>query len=287
MKLLRLLFSAAALLAALGTARADGPVSFLVAGTTTGSSPRFETFVVTVSDPSAIGSLRYYLPNVFFPRVAVRIAAGVDGVNRDEYSSPARAWSWRVTEVLAVESQVQPAVYPPLFPPQNLPGPAYSGAPSDIEADPAGWIARNGDVIAFERFRVVGEVASNPDRAAKPTLLNYSTRGVVGTGEQTLIGGLVISEGGVASRVAATSILVFSENSYASNGIVYPVAGNERWQDNFRAAELQARYPSLVPGSPQESALLLNLAPGAYTIHVKGAGGAPGVALLEIYGTRP
>jgi hypothetical protein len=39
---------------------------------------------------------------------------------------------------------------------------------------------------------------------------------------------------------------------------------------------------ALVPGSA-DAALLIHLAPGAYTVHLSGLGGTSGNALIEVY----
>jgi hypothetical protein len=65
------------------------------------------------------------------------------------------------------------------------------------------------------------------------------------------------------------------------------VAANDNWQAQpagaaAATAAVDAGAFPLAAGS-RDAALVLNLAPGAYTLRVAGVGGATGVALAEIY----
>jgi len=57
--------------------------------------------------------------------------------------------------------------------------------------------------------------------------------------------------------------------------------GNDDWGSDPNAQNLAAI--GMAPGSPRESALLVTLQPGIYTVIVSGAGGATGIALVEVY----
>jgi uncharacterized protein YfiM (DUF2279 family) len=64
------------------------------------------------------------------------------------------------------------------------------------------------------------------------------------------------------------------------------VASNDNWSDRNMSA-LQLAMSSvgafkLEPDS-KDAAILISLAPGAYTVQVRGAGSSTGVALLEVY----
>ncbi len=66
-----------------------------------------------------------------------------------------------------------------------------------------------------------------------------------------------------------------------------PVASNTGWGTNSNAAQIAAAAASvgafaLQPGSA-DSALLVTLQPGSYTMVVTGVGGSTGVALAESY----
>jgi hypothetical protein len=63
------------------------------------------------------------------------------------------------------------------------------------------------------------------------------------------------------------------------------IGTNHNWQDDIGAAYVAAN--GLAPGNPSESALLQNLAPGAYTVIVSGKDSTPGIGLVELYDLSP
>ncbi len=128
-----------------------------------------------------------------------------------------------------------------------------------------------------------------------------AVRGTAGTGNATLIAGFMIEgamkqvlvravgprlEGfGVSGALADPRIVVFDSAGRT-------VAENDNWSavgdsdtELITAAAAKAGTFPLAPGS-RDSAVLRVLAPGAYTVHVSGVGGATGIALLEVYGGR-
>jgi hypothetical protein len=58
------------------------------------------------------------------------------------------------------------------------------------------------------------------------------------------------------------------------------MGANDNWEDSQL---LDIAATSLAPPNPQESALLIWLAPGAYTAIVRGNNGGTGIGLLEAY----
>ena len=64
-----------------------------------------------------------------------------------------------------------------------------------------------------------------------------------------------------------------------------PILVNDDWQTDAAAGALAAS--GYQPGHPKESALMLTLNPGPYTAIVSGAGGAVGVAIVEVYKIGP
>ena len=116
---------------------------------------------------------------------------------------------------------------------------------------------------------------------------NISTRGPVQTGDAVLIGGVII--GGSANK----SVL-FRALGPSLNGVSTPlanptldiyqgatlIASNDNWQDT-QAAAISAT--GLAPTNTKESAVLLDLAPGAYTMVVRGLNGGTGIGLVEGY----
>jgi arylsulfate sulfotransferase len=125
-------------------------------------------------------------------------------------------------------------------------------------------------------------------------LKNMSTRGSVGTGDNVLISGFIVGDVGnttVIVRALGPSLANFGLSGvlsdptltiYDSSGTV--IASNDNWLENINWIDV--RKNALSPPSEQESALVLHLPPGAYTAMVRGANGATGNALVEVYTLR-
>ncbi len=139
--------------------------------------------------------------------------------------------------------------------------------------------------------------ASENPQSEYQRLIDISTRGEVGTGENVLIGGLVIT-GNSPKKVLIRGV----GPSLAAQGVAGPladpvlkvfrgaveIAQNDNWSDDLTAAaavtaaETATGAFHLESGS-KDAALLMTLAPGLYTVHVAGANNTTGVALVEIY----
>jgi hypothetical protein len=127
--------------------------------------------------------------------------------------------------------------------------------------------------------------------AAGSKLGNISTRALVQTGNNVMIGGFIIT-GSAQKRVIVRAI----GPSLAQHGITNPlldptlelhngngavIASNDNWRDT-QQAEIQAT--GLAPGDDRESAIVRSLTPGSYTAIVRGKNNTIGVALVELYG---
>jgi hypothetical protein len=145
----------------------------------------------------------------------------------------------------------------------------------------------------------VYDVSSN---AAVPTkqLVNLSTRGAVGTGDDALFGGFYIS--GNESKKVLIRAIGPGLTTYGVTGVladpmlkIYDsksvlIAANDNWSTQTApatSAEVAAASTAtgafpLAAGSA-DAAIVLTLQPGAYSAIVTGAGTTTGSALLEIY----
>ena len=124
-----------------------------------------------------------------------------------------------------------------------------------------------------------------------PQVLNLSTRGLVGTGDNVLIGGFIVS--GTEPKTMVLRALGPSLSSFGLSGLladpilrVYDssgnvVASNDNWQSDPNASLVEAN--GLAPGNPSEAAILRGLAPGAYTVIVTGKDATSGIGLVELY----
>jgi arylsulfate sulfotransferase len=122
-------------------------------------------------------------------------------------------------------------------------------------------------------------------------LTNVSGRSFVGTGDSVLIGGFIVGDvgsGTVIVRALGPSLGSFGVSQplsdpvltiYDSNGSV--IATNDNWQDGNNALDVQRNQ--LAPPNALDSAIVLRLPAGAYTAVVRGASGATGNALVEVY----
>ena len=117
---------------------------------------------------------------------------------------------------------------------------------------------------------------------------NISTRSNVGTGDDVLIGGFIVTgtePKEVIARAIGPSLMVNGKLAdpilelHDSAGV--KIATNDNWQN---ATNKQAIINSgLAPSDDMESAVLRTLDPGVYTTIVRGVGGTTGLALVEIY----
>jgi PKD repeat protein len=123
-------------------------------------------------------------------------------------------------------------------------------------------------------------------------LLNISSRLRAQTGDNTLIGGFIIT-GTSAKKVAvralgpSTQVPGFVPDTilelHDSTGAL--VTSNDNWGDSPEASQIQA--VGLAPGDSRESAILRLLNPGAYTAVVRGKNNAIGTAVVEAYDLDP
>jgi hypothetical protein len=132
------------------------------------------------------------------------------------------------------------------------------------------------------------------DQAANSQLANISTRGLVQTGDNVMIGGFILGSGGstsVAVRGIGPSLGpgltdVLGDPTLElrdSNGAL--LVSNNDWQDDpTSAAELTAH--GLAPQNPLESGIFTSLAPGAFTAVLAGNNGGVGIGLVEIYNVQ-
>ena len=124
------------------------------------------------------------------------------------------------------------------------------------------------------------------DETEGSQLANISTRAFVDTGDNVLIGGVIIGGGAGQALVRAIgpSLPLTGKladptlDLYDTNGVL--LASNDNWRDTQEAEITATMIP---PTDDAESAILQTLAPGAYTAIVRGKEGTTGVALVEVY----
>ena len=121
-------------------------------------------------------------------------------------------------------------------------------------------------------------------------LVNVSTRMAVLTGENVLIGGFIVQGATpktLVVRARGPSLTPFGITNALANPRLDLYAGptviasNDDWGTAANAPDLVAS--GLAPGNAREPALLVTLAPGAYTAMVTGVGGTTGVGIVEVF----
>lgn len=126
------------------------------------------------------------------------------------------------------------------------------------------------------------------DRAVDSKLANISTRGLVQTGDNVLIGGLIVlgqNSLSVIVRAIGPSLAVAGklpdptlELRDGNGGLI---ASNDNWRSEQEAEIIATTVP---PTNDLESAIVRDLAPGSYTAIVRGVNNTTGVAVVEAYG---
>ena len=128
------------------------------------------------------------------------------------------------------------------------------------------------------------------DTTASSTLGNASTRGLVATGDDALIAGFIVGNGGsdtVVVRAIGPSLPITAWpihcadptlDLYDDNGAI--IRSDDNWRD---AQESLIQSTGLAPTNDFESAIIRSLEPGNYTAVVRGKDGGTGVALVEVY----
>ena len=120
------------------------------------------------------------------------------------------------------------------------------------------------------------------------TLANISTRLLVETGDNVLIGGFIVTgthSKEVLLRAIGPSLPLDGKLAnpvlelHDASGAV--ITTNDDWQTNTNEQEIVDT--GLAPTNPLESALLVPLDPGAYTAIVTGANNGTGIGLVEAY----
>ena len=132
------------------------------------------------------------------------------------------------------------------------------------------------------------------DANGTASVVNISTRGFVLTGENVMIGGLIVT-GDEPSQLVLRGIGPSLGNFGVPNALADPflelrdahgtlVQANNNWADTQQAA---LRNAGLAPTNELESAIVISVAPGNYTAILKGADGGTGNGLVEVYKVSP
>jgi hypothetical protein len=202
-------------------------------------------------------------------------------------SVPAGAWSGKVTPVDAIASDFAQVG-------------AFSLPPGSADAAvkvtlPAGSYTSQVEGAGGATGVALAEIYDADNGYPDTQLVNLSARAYVGTGGDVLITGLVIS-----GSTSETVLIRASGPAIAAFGVAgalpdpqiqlldsgqHLIASNSAWGGNPQissAAAAVGAFPWSNPASG-DSAVLVTLPPGSYTVQTSGRSGDAGVALLEVY----
>ncbi|MBL9186780.1 MAG: hypothetical protein JNK23_04830 [Opitutaceae bacterium] len=194
--------------------------------------------------------------------------------------------------------------YPPgtelaYFSNPRLIAPSPAGAPLGIAAGLPGE-ADNALTIERTAFAAASYRLQTQTPAAAGTLINVATRSAVGTGEEALIAGFVISGSqpkpvliraagpalrgfGVGDAIADPVLRVFSGGAVIAENDQWsvPLGGGRTGAEIMAAAARAGAFP--FANASADAAVLLTLPPGAYSAVAEGARGAAGSGLVEVF----
>ena len=129
-----------------------------------------------------------------------------------------------------------------------------------------------------------------PSAKALASAVNISTRMMVQTGDNVLIGGFIVFGTGkknIALRAIGPSLTAAGVANAMSDPLIElhdasgaVVMSNDNWRSAQETAIIAA---GMAPKSDFESVILTAIDPGTYTVIVRSTNNVPGVALMEIY----
>lgn len=139
-----------------------------------------------------------------------------------------------------------------------------------------------------------------------PRMTNLSTRAVVGTGDHVLIPGVVINPGSGTRRLLVRAVGPTLAGFGVTGTLADPtlvvkdaagatLASNDNWGVPIGSAASGAALALVsgqagafaLPADSKDAAVLVDLAPGSYTVQVSGVNATTGVSLVELYDVTP
>lgn len=186
---------------------------------------------------------------------------------------------------------------------QALTGAGITNA--QIQAATTKLLAVDPNTMSGTMFDAINDTAISARHASSkqpPQLANISTRGNVGTGDNVLIGGFIISgiePKQVIIRGRGPALAAFGLNALSnpvlelhdSTGAL--IATNDDWQSTHLAGIITSDQVSdiqnsgLAPSNAADSAIIATLRPGSYTAIVHGVNNGTGVGIIEVFDLSP
>jgi hypothetical protein len=132
----------------------------------------------------------------------------------------------------------------------------------------------------------------NVSSSNNANLANISTRGLVQTGDNVVIGGFIVNAGNPANillRALGPSLSIATALSdptlelYDESGTLIDSNDNWKLRSDGSSQEAEIKATTIPPTDDLESALLEELPVGTYTAIVRGKDNGTGVGLVEVY----
>ena len=152
-------------------------------------------------------------------------------------------------------------------------------------------------VSGYQGEQGVGMVEAYEFDANTTRLVNISTRGRVGTGDEAMIGGLIV-QGSSGKRVIVRAIgpslgtgpnpipgVLADPNLELWNGNGSLLGANDDWNNSSQVGEIIAS--TVAPIHNRESAIVAILPAGTYTAIVRGVNQTSGVGVVDAYDLDP
>jgi hypothetical protein len=125
-------------------------------------------------------------------------------------------------------------------------------------------------------------------------LANISTRAVVETSDNLLIGGFIV-QGDTPQRMVIRALGPSLSGRAVPDALQNPtlelrdsngdlIVSNDDWKES---QEAEIREAGLAPSNDRESAIIRTLGAGVYTAIVRGSNDSTGIGLVEAYNLRP
>ncbi|MGH7996975.1 MAG: hypothetical protein ACREFX_11545, partial [Opitutaceae bacterium] len=140
------------------------------------------------------------------------------------------------------------------------------------------------------------EIYDADGSGAATRLVNLSTRGYVGTGDDVMVAGFVISgdsdsEETVLIRGIGPGLASYGFSGTLTNPVltlygskVNVLDSNTGWGGTTALTDAMKSVGAFsLPADSADSAILVSLPPGSYTAQLSGSGGGTGLGLIEIY----
>jgi hypothetical protein len=245
----------------------------------TGDNVLIGGFIVTGNDPKKV-IVRGLGPSLASSNVQGQLANPVIELHQGN-ATIATNDNWRDTQAAEIEAST-------LAPPNEL----ESAIARTLTPGPYTAVLRgSGNATGIGLVEVYD---LSPDASSQ--LANISTRGLVGTADNVMIGGLIVG-GGLGTNASGGARVVVRAMGpsltqagvpgalqdpelqlFNANGA--QVAANDNWK---QTQQTEIQNAGLAPADDREAAIVAVLAKGDHTALVRGKNGATGVALVEAY----